>query len=95
MKDFKFLKEPLSKRIHDIVVEIGDNIIDNNDEYMDKIYFRDQVRVKYLYIDLDVGEDYYVLVVECIPNDELVTKLLSFRCDLDNDEWIYLGEHVM
>lgn len=95
MKDFKFLKEPLYKRIYDIVIEIGDNVLDGNDEYMDKTYFRDEVKVKYLYMDLDVEETYHILVVECVANDELVTKLLSFRCDLDDDEWIYIGEYLM
>jgi hypothetical protein len=95
MKDFKFLKEPLYKRIYDIAVEIGDNVIDNNDEYMEKVYFRDEVKIQYAYMDMDLGEDYYVLVIKCIPNDELVIKFLSFRCELDNNEWVYDGEYVM
>jgi hypothetical protein len=95
MKDFKFLKEPLYKRIYDIAIEIGDNVIDNNDEYMDKVYFRDEVRVKYLHMDMDLNEEFYILVLECTPNDELCTKLLSYQCELDNDEWVYIGEFEM
>jgi hypothetical protein len=95
MKDFKFLKEPLYKRIYDIAVEIGDNVINNNDEYMDKVYFRDEVRVKYLHLDMDLSEEFYVLVLECVPNDELCTKLLSYQCDLDDDVWVYTGEFEM
>lgn len=95
MKDFKFLRKPLHERIYDIVVEIGDNILDNNDEYMEKIYFRDECKVEYAYMDMDINEEIYVLVIKCIPHDELVTKFLTFHCYMDDTEWVYDGEYEM
>ena len=91
MKDFKFLKKPLHERIHDIVIQIGEAALNNDEDFLSKHHFRDEVKIQYLCYDFDM--EYETITIQCTPYDELGVKILIYQ--YTNDEWVYDSEYVM